>query len=91
MKQETDQSSADRLKKLEDELADTEEKADALTARWQAEKQKLGHAADLKKRLDEARNELAIAQRNGQFQRAGGDLWHHSGSRKGTGCGGSPR
>jgi ATP-dependent Clp protease ATP-binding subunit ClpB len=71
LKQETDQSSADRLKKLEDELADTEEKADALTARWQAEKQKLGHAADLKKRLDEARNELAIAQRNGQFQRAG--------------------
>lgn len=71
LKQETDQSSVDRLKKLEDELADTEEKADALTARWQAEKQKLGHAADLKKRLDEARNELAIAQRNGQFQRAG--------------------
>ena len=71
LKQETDQSSVDRLRKLEDELADTEEKADALTARWQAEKQKLGHAADLKKRLDEARNELAIAQRNGQFQRAG--------------------
>ncbi len=71
LKQETDASSADRLKKLEDELTDTEEKADALTARWQAEKQKLGHAADLKKQLDEARNELAIAQRNGQFQRAG--------------------
>jgi len=71
LKQETDQSSADRLRKLEDELADTEEKADALTARWQAEKQKLGHAADLKKRLEEARNDLAIAQRNGQFQRAG--------------------
>ncbi len=71
LKQETDVSSADRLKKLEDELADTEEKADALTARWQAEKQKLGHAADLKKQLDEARNELATAQRNGQFQRAG--------------------
>ncbi len=71
LKQETDASSADRLKKLEDELADTEEKADALTARWQAEKQKLGHAADLKKQLDEARNELAIAQRSGQFQRAG--------------------
>lgn len=71
LKQETDQSSVDRLKKLEDELADTEEKADALTARWQAEKQKLGHAADLKKRLDDARNELASAQRNGQFQRAG--------------------
>jgi ATP-dependent Clp protease ATP-binding subunit ClpB len=71
LKQETDVSSADRLKKLEDELVDTEEKADALTARWQAEKQKLGHAADLKKQIDDARNELAIAQRSGQFQRAG--------------------
>src|SRR6218665_2380494 len=47
LKQETDQSSADRLRKLEDELADTEEKADALTARWQAEKQKLGLAAQV--------------------------------------------
>jgi ATP-dependent Clp protease ATP-binding subunit ClpB len=71
LKQETDVSSADRLKKLEDELVETEEKADALTARWQAEKQKLGHAADLKKQIDDARNELAIAQRSGQFQRAG--------------------
>ena len=32
---------------------------------------KLGLAADLKKQLDEARNELAIAQREGDFQRAG--------------------
>ncbi|MCX8999988.1 ATP-dependent chaperone ClpB [Rhizobiaceae bacterium BDR2-2] len=71
LKKETDTSSADRLHKLEEELVHLEEEADALTARWQAEKQKLGHAADLKKQLDEARNELAIAQRNGQFQRAG--------------------
>ncbi len=71
LKKETDTSSADRLKKLEEELVSLEEEAGALTARWQAEKQKLGHAADLKKQLEEARNELAIAQRNGQFQRAG--------------------
>jgi len=71
LKKETDTASADRLHKLEEELAHIEEEADALTARWQAEKQKLGLAADLKKQLEEARNELAIAQRNGQFQRAG--------------------
>ncbi|AVA23126.1 ATP-dependent chaperone ClpB [Rhizobium sp. NXC24] len=71
LKKETDQSSADRLKRLETDLATLEEEADALTARWQAEKQKLGLAADLKKKLDEARNELAIAQRKGEFQRAG--------------------
>ncbi len=71
LKKETDTSSADRLKRLETELTSIEEQADALTARWQAEKQKLGLAADLKRQLDEARNELAIAQRKGEFQRAG--------------------
>ncbi|MBB4065089.1 ATP-dependent chaperone ClpB [Gellertiella hungarica] len=71
LKKETDQASADRLARLELDLAALEEQADALTARWQAEKQKLGLAADLKGKLDEARNELAIAQRKGEFQRAG--------------------
>ncbi|MEK1896739.1 MAG: ATP-dependent chaperone ClpB [Rhizobium sp.] len=71
LKKETDAASADRLVRLETELTGLEEEADALTARWQAEKQKLGLAADLKKQLDEARNELAIAQRKGEFQRAG--------------------
>ncbi|MFA7414645.1 MAG: ATP-dependent chaperone ClpB [Rhizobium sp.] len=71
LKKETDTSSADRLKRLEAELSALEEEANALTARWQAEKSKLGLAADLKGQLDEARNELAIAQRKGEFQRAG--------------------
>lgn len=71
LKKETDISSADRLKRLESELASLEEQSDALTARWQAEKSKLGLAADLKRQLDEARNELASAQRKGEFQRAG--------------------
>ncbi|RYC04479.1 ATP-dependent chaperone ClpB [Ciceribacter ferrooxidans] len=71
LKKETDTSSADRLKRLESELASIEEQSDALTARWQAEKSKLGLAADLKRQLDEARNELATAQRKGEFQRAG--------------------
>jgi len=71
LKKETDQASRDRLDKLELDLAKIEEEAGALTARWQSEKQKLGLAADIKKKLDDARNELAIAQRKGEFQRAG--------------------
>ncbi|UIY29130.1 AAA family ATPase [Neorhizobium galegae] len=71
LKRETDSASVDRLARLEGEVTSLEEQADALTARWQAEKQKLGLAADLKKQLDEARNELATAQRKGEFQRAG--------------------
>ena len=71
LKKETDQASRDRLEKLELDLVKLEEEAGALTARWQSEKQKLGLAADIKKQLDDARNELASAQRKGEFQRAG--------------------
>ncbi|MBN9244987.1 MAG: ATP-dependent chaperone ClpB [Mesorhizobium sp.] len=71
LKLETDEASKDRLVRLEKELAGLEEESDALTAKWQSEKAKLGEAADLKKQLDEARNELAIAQRKGEFQKAG--------------------
>ncbi len=71
LKAEKDEASKDRLVRLETELAGLEEESDSLTAKWQAEKQKLGLAADLKKQIDDARNELAIAQRKGEFQRAG--------------------
>ena len=71
LKVETDQASKDRLSRLEKELTEIEEESATLTAKWQAEKQKLGLAADLKKQLDDARNELAIAQRKGEFAKAG--------------------
>jgi ATP-dependent Clp protease ATP-binding subunit ClpB len=71
LKVEKDEASKDRLTKLEKELAGLEEESAALTATWAAEKEKLGLAAELKKQLDEARNELAIAQRKGEFQKAG--------------------
>ncbi|WP_279482811.1 ATP-dependent chaperone ClpB [Aureimonas sp. SK2] len=71
LKKEHDDGARSRLERLEAELANLEEESDALTTSWQAEKSKLGLAADLKKRLDEARNDLAIAQRKGEFQRAG--------------------
>ncbi|WCS25014.1 ATP-dependent chaperone ClpB [Methylobacterium sp. NMS14P] len=71
LKKETDSASRDRLVRLEKELGDLEERSAAITARWNAEKDKLGTAAGLKKKLDEARNDLAAAQRQGQYQRAG--------------------
>ena len=71
LKKETDDASKGRLERLEGELANLEEESDRITQVWQAEKSKLGLAADLKRRLDEARNELATAQRRGEFQRAG--------------------
>src|ERR1700687_798186 len=71
LKKETDTASKDRLKKLAGELADLQEKSDALTARWKAEKDKLGHDAKLKEELDAARNEIPHAQRKGDYAEAG--------------------
>ncbi|MEO3389350.1 ATP-dependent chaperone ClpB [Mesorhizobium sp. CAU 1741] len=71
LNKEKDEASRDRLVRLEKELAELEELSGEMTAKWQAEKQKLGLAADLKKQLDDARNELAIAQRRGEFAKAG--------------------
>lgn len=71
LRAEKDDASKDRLKTLEKELADLEERSNTITVAWQKEKEKLGTAADLKRELDEARNELANAQRSGEFQKAG--------------------
>jgi len=71
LKKETDAASKDRLVRLQKELADLEQRSRELTQRWQGEKDKLGQAADIKRQLDGARNDLATAQRKGEFQKAG--------------------
>jgi ATP-dependent Clp protease ATP-binding subunit ClpB len=71
LKKETDTASKDRLERLTKELADLEEQSASITARWKAEKDKLGTAADLKKKLEEMRNQLSQAQRNGDWAKAG--------------------
>jgi ATP-dependent Clp protease ATP-binding subunit ClpB len=68
---ERDAASKDRLKRLEKDLAQLEEKADALTAKWKSEKDKLNSAAELQKKLDKAKNDLADAVRRGDYQKAG--------------------
>src|SRR5450631_1900893 len=48
LKKESDPGSKDRLTKLSKELGELQEKSDALTQRWRAEKDKIGHAQKLK-------------------------------------------
>ncbi len=71
LKKESDPASQDRLEKLEKELSDLEQESAELTARWQAEKDKLNSAQTLKEELDHARVELEQAQREGRYERAG--------------------
>ncbi|MCA0318896.1 MAG: ATP-dependent chaperone ClpB [Proteobacteria bacterium] len=71
LKKESDTGSKDRLKRLEKDLASLEEQSAGMTARWKAEKDSLGRAAEIKKQLDEARTALANAQRKGDWAKAG--------------------
>jgi ATP-dependent Clp protease ATP-binding subunit ClpB len=71
LKKERDAASKDRLKRLEKDLAQLEEQANALTAKWKSEKDKLNSAAELQKKLDKAKNDLADAVRRGDYQKAG--------------------
>ena len=71
LKKETDPASRERLTRLTSELDDLQEKSDALTARWRAEKDKVGAAQKLKEQLETARNDLAQAQRKGDYAEAG--------------------
>ena len=71
LKRETDAASRDRLANLETELSGLEETSASLTARWQAEKEKLAGATKIKEQLDAARIEVDQAQRSGNYARAG--------------------
>ena len=70
LKKETDAGSRARLQTLEAELADLEAQSAAMTARWRAEKDKLGSAAQAREALDRLRQELEQAQRRGDLARA---------------------
>jgi len=71
LKKESDPASRDRLERLVKELEDLEQRSAELTAQWRAEKDKLAGAQKLKEQLDQARAELEIAQRRGDWSRAG--------------------
>jgi ATP-dependent Clp protease ATP-binding subunit ClpB len=71
LKKESDPGSKERLRNLEKELTALEKQSADLTARWKSEKEKLSDAQKLKTELDQLRNELANAQRKGEYQRAG--------------------
>ncbi|WP_425403105.1 ATP-dependent chaperone ClpB [Hwanghaeella sp.] len=71
LKKESDRGSKERLEKLEVELSGLEQESAVLTARWEAEKNKLNSAQDIKEKLDNARAELDRAQREGKYERAG--------------------
>jgi ATP-dependent Clp protease ATP-binding subunit ClpB len=70
LRKEDDAASRERLGKLEHELAALEEKSGAMTTKWRAEKDQLNETQKLKEQLDQARNDVELAQRKGDLARA---------------------
>ena len=70
LKREHDAASRDRLHKLSGELADLEDRSNAMTAAWAAEKGRVNESQKLTERLDAARSEVEVAQRRGDLGRA---------------------
>ena len=70
LEHEADEPSQARLAALERELAELQEQASSMTARWQAEKDAIDAVQALKDELEEVRREMEIAQREADLQRA---------------------
>ena len=68
---EEDAASKKRLSSLEKDLIDLQERSTELTAKWQAERDELAGARDLKEQLEKARADLDIAKRSGNLVKAG--------------------
>ena len=71
LRKEQDPASRDRLERLETEIAELTERSDAMTAAWKAEKDRVNETQKLKEQLDQARSEVEIATRKGDYARAG--------------------
>ncbi len=71
LKKEKDSASRDRLAKIETELARMIDESQEITAKWQAERDRLAAARDCKEQLDLRRAELERTQSDGDLARAG--------------------
>ena len=67
---ETDPASAERLSRLDEELANSKEQADAMTARWQAEKDAIAEIRARKEELEVRKGEAERHARDGDLTRA---------------------
>ena len=71
LSKESDAASKARLEALDVEIDDLQFRSDEMGAKWKAEKDKLVSASQAREALDRLRAELATAQRQGDFARAG--------------------
>src|SRR5688572_27942705 len=70
LKKETDRASKDRLAKLEEELGNLKAEADAMRARWQAEKQAVVQVQAIREQIEQVKIDIEKAERAYDLNRA---------------------
>jgi ATP-dependent Clp protease ATP-binding subunit ClpB len=70
LQKEKDKASAERLQKLEGEVANLREKSSALTARWQTEKSAIADLQKIKEQTEQVQNEMDDAERRNDLEKA---------------------
>lgn len=70
LKKETDHLSQERLEALQKELADLKEDFSSRKAAWDQEKSAVDRVSSLKEQIEAVNNEIAIAQRNYDLEKA---------------------
>jgi ATP-dependent Clp protease ATP-binding subunit ClpB len=70
LSKEEDPASRERLEQLRKELAELRAQADAMTARWEAERQAIHRLQSLREELEQVRREIEEAERSYDLNRA---------------------
>ncbi|NNN21285.1 MAG: ATP-dependent chaperone ClpB [Acidimicrobiales bacterium] len=68
LNKETDNASQERLERLKEELANLQEQADAMIAKWQGEKEAISTIRALKEELEGKRSEADRHERDGELE-----------------------
>ena len=71
LKKESDQNSQERLKRINEEIEILSSRFADLNSKWQIEKNKIVKIQETVEKLDHARKELELVQRNGNLAKAG--------------------
>jgi ATP-dependent Clp protease ATP-binding subunit ClpB len=70
LKKESDNPSKQRLKKIDEELKDLKEQADEMTSHWHKEKDIIAQIRGIKEKIDSAKSEAQVAERQGDLAKA---------------------
>ena len=70
LQKEKDKASQERLQKLEQELADLQDKSKAMTAQWESEKGAIAGLRDLKEKLEDTERQIDEAEREANLEKA---------------------